>query len=443
MDASCRERRVLFDDGQWSFLDVETDAILLFAWSHPELGSPDECCFWESALEAELWWKYFDLPSTGLWVRRTTHQVYEKWLSMCHLALFEALPAFRRDWWSEARLRAQKRILPTSSLRAIIQYHELIVYRKDDTVYEKMPKPRRTNALASQEAYFSLEKSGIPTLPTEFIKAIYHRHQYVKNAISHIFDVVLLDLVQEGSEKMENVLSLAWQPLSPDKTQKTLQRASIKAIESSKGAFRVIFDPHVNGEAQEVQSWSIDMDEAEMAKIVEKKVCGLEEGVSWRGEGEGGPVLSGVGSLASVGAIPSSQSSPASTRMAFKTSMVRAMTRRPAFEEKVAQVKKFFSDLAVPPLVAHLLYCTAATSGQDKNTREQKMRDLEGMVQQYALEMSSNMDAEDHHDDGDDDGDDDASNGNSNGNGGATRDGSMTGIEEEAFFGGDLEYFER
>lgn len=334
--------------GDWTFLDVEVDAILLFAWSHPELGQPDDLSFWQRALEADLWWKFFEIGDSGQWARRTAIQVYEKWLSMCHEASFESLPLERRAWYEEARKRSAYKKMSVSTLRATIQYHEYLVYRTDDTVFSLdhyKAEQREDTAITS---YLNLEQAGIAPLPYTWTRFIFARRNAVQTAIRNQFEVRLLSLALKQNENQQSPLALTTRPsvlFSPPMTPQTSSsNLSVLGLGNSSSFSGPIAQPIFSSSP----SSSIDLSLSSHMDIT--------EGATSNGAPSGSAANTPIpATLLSPSAMPASAHA---SDIPFTKNDIYNIITSPEFAEKAEQTRNFFKSLQVHPSLNHLLYCT-------------------------------------------------------------------------------------
>lgn len=167
------------------FLDVEEDAIMLFAWSHPEIGHPSKLSFWRLALETGVWWRLVEIGArSGQWARRSAQQVHQKWLSLELTCSFDNLPPERQAWWTEARVYAQY-LTDAIIIFRIVHYHELMLFRSQKHLSTTIEDSLSIEVSAALENLAYLEQQGISMLPNNFRQYIFNRYDYVfKNAPS-------------------------------------------------------------------------------------------------------------------------------------------------------------------------------------------------------------------------------------------------------------------
>lgn len=302
---------------EWSFLPIEEQAIVLFAWSHPEIGHPDKLSFWRLALEMDVWWKFAQSTRTGLWARRTALDVYEKWLSLQHDSQFVALSLERQRWWLDTRARCLV-VYDASILVSLAQYHEYLVYRSDDATFEcsdVTPLP----IIEERTVIRLLEKFGVPPLPAHERQDLIERYRYVVQSAPPDFT--------KHSLRMEflhgEYLSDPWIPIL------SLPRANI----TTESAYDVDFMPEINSQGSLVLPTSNSG--ASSATSTNNPSSSMDTSMSLIvANGSNGPL----------------QSHPSNT------DEVAALVASDDFQRAVASTKQFFQDLGASPAVGHLLY---------------------------------------------------------------------------------------
>lgn len=306
---------------EWSILPIEDQAIILFAWSHPEIGHPDKLSFWRLALEMDVWWKFAQSTRTGLWARRTALDVYDRWESLSHEAPFEALTPERQRWWLDTRARCLV-VYDASLLVSLAQYHEYLVYRIDDASFE-CSEATPLQIIEERTVIKLLEKVGVPPLPAHERQDLVERYRYVVQSAPPDFTKHSLRTELSQGE----FLSDPWISIL------TLPRANL----TTESAYDMDFMPEINSQGN----------------ITLPSTSGFSSTTSTGNHSM--DISSSLSLMTANGSGGALQSHPTSANE------VAALVASDEFQQALASTKQFFQNVGASPAVSHLLYRLAKT----------------------------------------------------------------------------------
>lgn len=307
---------------EWAFWPIEEEALTIFAWSHPEIGNPDKLSFWRLALEMDVWWKFAQSTRTGLWARRTAYEVCEKWMSICDRAPFEALPLEKQKWWLETRARCLV-IYDATMLVSLAQYHEYLVYRKDDASIESQDVVP-LHLVEERTAIKILERQGIVPLPATERLGLVERYNYVTISAPEEFLLHSLRIQPALGEQISD----PWIPIL------SLPRTHI----SAESAYEVDFLPDVNGQLP----LALPPADSSTASLASPSSSSMDLTLPNRS--------SSLDLTSNQNVSKVLQSQP-------KTQAdIAELLANDDFQRVVARTKQFFQEIGVSPAVGHLIY---------------------------------------------------------------------------------------
>lgn len=303
-------------NSEWTFLPIEEQALIMFAWSHPEIGHPDKLSFWRLALEMDVWWKFAQSTRTGLWARRTAYEVCEKWLEMNENFQFENLPLERQRWWLDTRARCLV-VYDASILVSLAQYHEFLVHRDNDTLFES-PDPIPLSVIEERTITKNLEMQGVAPLPAGIRQGFLDRYNYVLLAAPPDFVCHSLRVKLGPGE----ILSDPWIPIL------SLPRASITA----ESAYEQDFLPEISDQGAITLPSSSQPNS--QAPEPFSSLSNMDRSSSFNGM----------------------HSSPAMRSQPRTPAEVSGLVSSDEFQVALAATKRFFQEMGASPAVSHLLY---------------------------------------------------------------------------------------
>ncbi|XP_049849923.1 uncharacterized protein LOC126320469 [Schistocerca gregaria] len=127
------------------YLESEENALVLFAWAHPEIGPPNSTLLWKFAVLLDLWWTYFEFENGGKvqWSQRSGAALTAHWNNHHFDVDLTALPLSHQKWYNaianDPDVISLRNLASSSNkfelLRPIVQLHEDQLYGRVSATY--------------------------------------------------------------------------------------------------------------------------------------------------------------------------------------------------------------------------------------------------------------------------------------------------------------------